>query len=319
MKVQNNSIYMGADIQSARQQEGQRSDSKKGNNIDGRSLHTNIDPIAAKREEARKKAMKIVGNAFSNELKIDDDLNARRERVRTLQKDMGDANRYIKETEEKRADLKDTYGIEADSQEEEDLKLLEKEIRYKIPGSDVHFEAGDLERLAQIKKNGLTEYQQRSLEMFESEVPYIKTAYENNREIMTENQIISATNLERLKSHPMLDANKEAEAIMDAANKEIKGMLIDEAKEHIDKEAEKNREAAKEKAEEKKELEVRIEKAKEEKKEKEKVTEEILEGVAEVVNNSKGVETAQQEVKDMMNKMSLIEDDIKGAAVDKSL
>lgn len=50
-----------------------------------------------------------------------------------------------------------------------------------------------------------------------------------------------------------------------------------------------------------------------------KFTEDILEGVAEASSTAKDVSAAQQEVKDMMNKMKLIEDDIKGAAVDKSV
>ena len=120
-------------------------------------------------------------------------------------------------------------------------------------------------------KNGLTEYQQRSLEMLEYEIPYANTVYENKQEIMVENQIISAITVERLKNHTMTDAEKQAEAVMDAASEEIISMLVDEAKEHIDEESEKAKETAKEKAEEKEELETRIEKAKEEKKEKEKL------------------------------------------------
>ena len=57
--------------------------------------------------------------------------------------------------------------------------------------------------------------------MLESETSYITTAYEAKQEIMVENQIISATELERLKTHPMVDAQKQADAIMDEASKEI--------------------------------------------------------------------------------------------------
>ena len=96
-------------------------------------------------------------------------------------------------------------------------------------------------------------------------------------------------------------------------------MLVDEAKEHIDDEFEEKIEDAKEKAEKKEELEERVEKARDEKKEKEKITEEILEGAADVSKNTTELDNAQQEIKDMMSKMKLIEEDIKGAAVDKTL
>jgi len=319
MKVQNNSIYMGDDIRSSRHGENSKTNNIQRKSIDGTALQAKFDPIAAKREEAKKKAMKIVGDAFANELKIDDDLNARREKIKTLQRDMGDANRSIKEIEDGRAALRDVYGIDEDSQEEQDLKLLEKEIKSKMPGNDVHFDEGDLERIAELKKNGLTEYQQRSLEMLEHETSYAVTAYEAKQEIMVENQIITATELERLKTHPMVDAQKQADAIMDEASKEIVGMLVDEAKEHIDEEADKEKEKAEAEKEKAEELQDRIDAAKEKKKENEELTEDILEGVAEAAQTSTDVNAAQQEIKDMMNKMKLIEDDIKGAAVDKSL
>ena len=155
--------------------------------------------------------------------------------------------------------------------------------------------------------------------MLEFEVPYANTVYEADEQIKMENQIISATELERLKSHAMLDAGKQADAIMEEVSKEIVGMLVDEAKEHIDDEAKEREEKAKAEKEKQEEIEERIDVAKEKKKENEELTEDILEGVQEAGANASDVSAAQQEIKDMMNKMKLIEDDIKGAAVDKSV
>ena len=319
MKIQNNSIYVGDDIGSARHGENGKTNNIQRTSIDGTALQAKFDPIAAKREEAKKRAMKIVGDAFANELKIDDDINARREHIRSLQNECNGANKAIREIEDSRAALRDTYRVDDDSQEEKDLKLLEKEIRYKIPGNDVHFDDGDIERIAELKKNGLTEYQQRSLEMLEQEVPYATTVYDKKQEMVVENQIISAANLERLKSNHMGDAQKQADAIMDETSKEIIGMLVDEAKEHIEEEADKEKEKAEVEKEKEEELQERIDAAKEKKKENEELTEDILEGVADATHSTADVNAAQQEIKDMMSKMKLIEEDIKGAAVDKSL
>ena len=66
-------------------------------------------------------------------------------------------------------------------------------------------------------------------------------------------------------------------------------------------------------------IEEHNEESEEKRKESEKVTEDILEGANEVASVQKDVSSAQQEVKDMMSKMKLIEDDIKGAAVDEAL
>ena len=320
MKVNNANIFMGDD--SLRARHGEKSNTSGTANrktINGSDLQKKFDPIAAKKEQARKRAMKIVGDAFANEQKIDDDLNARRERIKSLQKDMGDADKAISEIEDNRAALRDVYGVDEDSQEEADLKLLEKEIKAQMTGSDVHLSKDDMDAIKKIKENGLSEYQQRSLEMLEYEVSYAKTAYEANEEIKIENSIISATLLERLKSHAMVDASKEADAIMDAASDEIISMLVDEAKEHIDEEAEKQKEMAQAEKEKEEEIQERIDAAKEKKKENEELTEDILEGVQEASTNASDISAAQQEIKDMMNKMKLIEDDIKGAAVDKSI
>ena len=319
MKVQNNSIFMGDDIRSARHSEDAKTGNDRRKTINGSALKNKLDPIAAKKEEAKKRAMKIVGDAFANELKIDDDLNARRERIKSLQKDMGDANRAIREIEDSRASLRDTYSVDENSQEEQDLKLLEKSERAKMPGSGIVMTYDEIKKIKEIKDNGLSEYQERSLELLKHETIYATTAYEAQQEIMVENQIISATELERLKTHPMLDAQKQADAVMDEASKEIVGMLVDEAKDYIDEEAEKEKDKAKAEKEKEEELQERIDAAKEKKRESEELTEDILDGVAKASSNSNDVNAAMQEVKDMMNKMKLIEDDIKGAAVDEGV
>lgn len=319
MKVQGNSIFMGDDINIAGHGATGKTSNTGRKSIDGSALQTRFDPIAAKREEAKKRAMKIVKDAWANEMKIDDDLNDRRERVKSLQHDMGEANKSIKEIEDARTALRETYDVDEDSKEEQDLKLLEKGVRSKMPGFDIVLSLDEKKKIEEIRANGLSEYQQRSIDMLESETSYIVTAYESKQEIMVENQIISATKLERLKTHPMLDAQKQADAIMDEASKEIVGMLVDEAKEHIDEETEKEKEKAEVNKEKEEELQERIDAVKEKKKESEKLTEDILEGVADATSVAADVSSAQQEIKDMMNKMKLIEDDIKGAAVDKSL
>ena len=67
------------------------------------------------------------------------------------------------------------------------------------------------------------------------------------------------------------------------------------------------------------EAQEKIDAAKARRKESEELTEEILDGVQEASHKATDVNQAQQEIKDMMNKLKLIEDDIKGAAVDKSV
>ncbi len=319
MKVNNNTVFMGDDaLQFTRDGQSNNKASVR-KTIDGAAFRAKTDPIAAKREEARKKAMKIVGDAFSNELQVEDDLNSRRDKVRRLQHESGEAKKAINEIEEGREALKDLYGVDSDSKEEQNLKLLEKEVRSKMPGSDVVISKEEKEQIAKIRENGLSEYQERSLDMLESESYYHQVVYDNDIEIKTENQIISATKIEHLKSHTVIDAEKQADAIMDAASKEIMSMVADEAKTHIDDETEEKKEQAKAAKEKQKKEQEQIDAAKARRKESEELTEEILDGVREASLTASDVNQAQQEIKDMVNKMKLIEDDIKGAAVDKLL
>ena len=328
MRVNNTSVFVGGDT--TRTGHGEQSNTSgiavrasdktsNGKSIDGSALQAKFDPVSAKKEEAKKKAMKIVGDAFANERKMDDELGARRERIKALQEEKGYASGEIKRIEDKRVALRDDYAIEEDSQEEKDLKLLEKEVRSRFPGSGVQLSKDEMDAIQKIKKNGLTEYQQRSLEMLGHEAPYVDMVYEADKEIKLENQIVRETKLERLKSHTMEDAQKQAEEVLEAASKEAIGMMVDEAKEHIDEEAEEREEKAEAEKEKQEEIEARIDAAKEKKKENEELTEDILEKVQEVSIGTSDVNAAQQEIKDMMSKMKLIEEDIKGAAVDQNI
>ena len=69
----------------------------------------------------------------------------------------------------------------------------------------------------------------------------------------------------------------------------------------------------------KEELEERIEKAKEKRKEQEEFTEDILDAVTEGEIKNADINDAQQEIKEMMSKMKLLEEDVKGAAIDKEV
>lgn len=139
---------------------------------------------------------------------------------------------------------------------------------------------------------------------------YQKQANRLESQIEAENMAIRDTKLERLKKSPMLKASKEADAILEAANDEILGMLIQESRDHIDEEMEEKEEQA-EKLEEKKEAE-------EELIEKRQEREDELEELTEMIQDS-GADDVQKELEDMLEKLKLIEEDLKGAAVDTKL
>ena len=306
---------------------------KKGSVIDGRAVKEKLDPVAESKKRAQKQAMKMIGDAFAGDAKIDADLDSRRQKVQQLGREIGENNRAIHEIEASRAQLRENYGIEADSQEEKDLKLLEKEVESKLSGSQIRLTREETEEIARIQANGLTEYQQRSLEMKRHESPYAEAVYAAWEELQTENAVIRATSLERLKSDPMVKAQKQADAVLDAAGKEAMGMLFEEGVDHIKEEQTEEKEKAQQRAEKaaeleeridlvkekETELEERIDSAKEKEKQQEKLTQDILEAAANMTENGREVSLAKQEIKEMLGKMKLIEEDVKGAAVDSAV
>lgn len=315
MKV-NQTIFMGDDTLRARHgQESTQNDSNKKSIFAG-GLNKAVDPILQKKQQAQKQAMKIVGDTWANDRKIDDDLDERRARIKENWEIIGKAKAELNEISKQRDELRNRYGVEEDSQEQQDLKLLEKEIDARKPGSEVRLTKEEREQIEEIKKNGLTEYQTRSLEMKKSGESYETEIDEAEKVIYTENAVIASVKLERLKKDPMVEAQRNAKEIIDAARDEILGMLIDEGKDHIDEEMEKKKEAA-EKAEEKKEeQEEKTEKKDEKEAQEEQFREQIQASTELMTKSDELMDDVQRKVKKILDEMKLLEEDLKGAAVD---
>lgn len=311
MKVQNTSIYMGNDgkfVVNGLKKDGemqndlsQTDKSKQKGSVFGGNLNNITDSIAEKKQKAREQAMKIVGDAWAGEQKIDADMEARRARIKELQSEIGTCNQEIQWFEEERARLQEVYGVAEDSKEQRDLELLAKEVDAKTPGKQVSLSKEEREQIEAIKAKGLTEYQSRSLELKELARGYEEQKYKLSKEIETENAIISATRIERLKSNPMEDARKQADKVMEEAGKEIVGMVLEEGLDHVDEKLEEQIEEAKERAEKKEEQE------------------EIPESAAALIDVEAKQAEVQKELKEVMDKVKLLAEDIKGMKVDETV
>lgn len=287
--------------------------------IDARSMASVTDPIAAKKAQAQKKAIKIIGDAFAGESKIDDDIANRRDKIRSLTQEIGANTKAIRHIESSRTALQKQFGVSEDSKEQKDLELLAKDIESGFSGSDIQLTKEEEEQIARIKAAGLTEYQQQSLALKKSEESYVNELADAKNEIQTENAVIRQTKIERLKSNPMGAAFEQADDVMAAANDEIMGILIAEGKDHIDEKQEEEMKKAEDAADKKTALEEKLQARKDEKKEQEELTKDIVEAASQQASGADSVAQAQQEIKNMINKLKLVEDDIKGAAVDQGI
>ncbi|MCM1253575.1 MAG: hypothetical protein NC321_12190 [Clostridium sp.] len=338
----------------------------KGGQIKNGSININelggkMDSILMRRQQAQKKAMKVVGDAWKADKKIDLDLKERGTRIQELKSVVDENMEMLNNCNASMEELKETYNIEEDSQEQKDLELVRlwkqnsavASMSKMLDSKEVWDESVDVsltdeewKRMMELggKLDNPTEYQRRALEIDSETSFFQKNIDDAQDEINAENGAIRAIKLERLKDHSMVDAQKEAEQINADASKDIIGMLIGEAKDHIDEELAEKIEDAKEKAEEKEEQEEKLEEQKEEKEEqgielelkqeenkeakeiqneqRQKAREQadLLEEVeGNIILPSSNAAEAQAEIREMLQRMKLLEEDLKGMKVDKKI
>ncbi len=309
-----------------------KTDNTKGNessvNDNGTIFAGNLNlgtDIENKRKQAQSIAMNLIEKAFAGDNAVDDEINSRKEHIDDLYKENSEAQDMINNISKEQEVVRKGYGIDENSQEEQDLELLRKE-RDSLLDSTVMLSDDEQARLKDIHEQGPTEYQKTMLEMDSNKSTYKKTIYDNKKLIVEENSVIRGIHLERLKTHTMVDANKQADKVMEAANKEIVGMLIEDSKDSIDDKFEEEQKEAEEKKEAEEELEERIEaaKAESEKTKKEDDQDEmyklgdILNDVTNKKQNS-NLPDVKKSLTLIVNELKLTADDLKGAVVDEDI
>lgn len=312
MKIQKNvAVFAGQEPQSRKAQEEQKGQQDRKTVFAG-SLQkdTTRNLIEQKRQEAQQKALKIVSDVWEGDKTIEADLQSRRERIEAVKQENKALRSNVTELREQQADLQKNCGVSEDSQEQQDLELLRK-----VQNGD--FTKEEYERSLEIREAGLTDYQEHQLSIDESIKDYEKTIEKNNGIIYSENAAIRSISQERLKYAPMVAAQKQADEIKDAASDEIIGMVVEDAKEHIDEEQEKKEEQAEKIKEEKEVQEELLEKRKEEAQEREELIEDIP--MDEILTISKNKTDLQKEIQEIVDKMKLVAEDIKGTVVDSEI
>ena len=135
---------------------------------------------------------------------------------------------------------------------------------------------------------------------------------------------VKGIELSRLKSAPLVDATKSADKVLETAGKEVIGMLMEEAKEHVEAEQEEKIKEAEDKKEKEKELEEKIEAMKAKKEEKKESSENpeleaIEENTAHLLKTMQVKDDVQKQLQGVVKQMKLSLEDIKGAAVDEKV
>lgn len=307
-------------------------------NIYGGNMNA-ADPIAQRRKEAQQQAWKVVSNAWKNDRAVDDSIQSRRDHYKEMEQLKAEATNSLKDVREDKEVLRELYGVDVDSQEQKDLELLEKQREERRHPGSATFTEEERARLAELEKEPLTEYQQRALDLDAQAEIYQDQIDDADRRMKDDVADIHSIQKERLKTNPMLEAQNAADEIMDAANDEIKSMLIQDAVDHIDEEQEKREEQAEKSMEEKEEREEQLEQLKlkraiqeaiiegtkeaaEEAREQERQNEAPEIELGEMVDIAKGNNVSKdvgQSLSDIKSSMRVLEADLKGIKVDKEV
>lgn len=263
------------------------------------------DPIAEKRKEAQQKAMKVVTDAWESDKAIDKSVEDRKNHYDEMLAKAQEAQSHLKEIEEQKAALMEEYGVT-------------EETEYKdMPG----------------------EYKQRMLELSKQAESFAAELYDAKKYMQDDIADIKAIARERLKSNPMVGAQKTADAIRAAANDEIIGMAMQQAKEHIDEKMEEMEEAAEERAEEEEVKEEQLEEIKEIRALKEAMIEGTKEAaekaearrranqapdvpideLMELTKTNTQTDKAKQVLDEIRYSMNLLEADLKGIEIDEEV
>lgn len=264
-----------------------------------------IDPIAEKRKEAQKKAMKVVGDAWDTDKEVDKSIAQRREQYQEMLAVKNEAQSMLNDIDNQIAALKEEYGIT------EDMKYKDWPADFKQAYSALNSPVSELKK-----------------QIHDAEVQ-MKDAIAD----------IRAITIERLKSNPMLDAQKTADAINEATDEEIISMVMQDAKEHIEKTMEEAQETAEKTAEEKEMEEEKLEEIQETKALQEAMIEQTKEAVdkakaenqenntpdipladlMKIAQSNSETNKARNALKEIKNSMSLLEADLTGIEVDQEI
>lgn len=316
MKVKNQSIFVGDTLQGKNRQDELKpkinQDNKKSYFAGG--LFQQQDKYLFHKNSAQKKAMKAVTDARKNEMVLDDEVKGRRQQIADLKVE-------AQSLYQRKWDLEGTIGqmSEEHGLTEEDLALFQK--------AGKSLELLNDEELARYQEIDPASDYGKALTAVNGYAHQLQDV--KNELDRTEGQILALdkTNQNianaRLKNHRMVDAQKQYKKDMEAAAKIAANILINEAKDHVEEEFEKEVETAKEKAEQEKEEQEKIEAAKEKKEEQKEFSESVKENAGsmteQVVEAEQGATDIKIAIKKIIEEEKILEEDLKGAAVDRNL
>lgn len=313
-KDQNNSIFLNISNQdNAKEKDNAHlleSNKKKANSIFAGNLNINSNAAKEKKQQGIKNALKTIMDQYANDRKTDKVVEDYQSTKASYSNDLDLAAKEVLNARKLQSQLKDTYGIADDSTEQKDMELLEKSIY-----SDAALTEDELTQLNNM--GSLTDYQKDALRYSALEAVWVQRVENANNGIENINKTITGISLAKLKTHPMVHAQEEAATIIESATKEALGIMLEDGKEKVDATIEENKEKSEKMQEIQEEKEAKKEAAQEDN---------IVENRQIPDNVQNAVTSAQSdqlqlldELNNFIKKQKVLEEDIKGIAVDEQV
>ena len=168
----------------------------------------------------------------------------------------------------------------------------------------------------------LTDYQKTVLQLNAHKDVILKNKERAEDRVRFLTESASKAKLEQLESQDMQNAQDAADELLDASNKDIFGMLIQDAVDNIDEKQEEEKKKAEEAQEKRDEQQEKIDDRKKDKEEQEKIiegsvqTDQLQNDVSVNQQNTNNLEEAQQHIQTILKKNNLVNEDLKGIEID---
>lgn len=196
------------------------------------------DRIEQKQGMARNRADKIIRDTWRGDKKLDRELEQLDRYTLELRETIRERMVSIHDAAGQKEELRKIYGIS-----DEDMDILNRRGSALLGGEPLTEE--EEARYEDIAGQGwYREYRQRVRELDTAVAEEWKAIGQAKRKVYTYGKIAKAIHQERLKVHPMLDAQKKAQEVVDAAVEDVLGMAVDDAKEKMDRQQEEREEEA---------------------------------------------------------------------------
>lgn len=236
MKVQNINLWAYADTAVNVKNVNDKEEKKNKNVINGAKLNLGANTAEQKIEKERQ-ALKIKLDQFMSDDEYNQEMKTHLEREAELKQDAVNNYKEVKSLEEKKQLAQEAYGVEDGSEEQKTLEEIEAIREKQKSGKELTKE--ELERLGNA--DDLTDYQKQMLEYDDAMDEYTRRSEDSSKLAKSHQSAVENMKQALLQVHPMVDASKQANEIIQDALKEEQNTLMAEMKENYDEKIEEEK------------------------------------------------------------------------------